>query len=563
MQIEALVAGLVLALAPLAVAPFASSDETASARAVGFICAAEQYGPAPGSQRQLVMVPGVGTGGFPIATSKPRAQAWFDYGMQLAHAFYHADAKAAFKRAMEIDPACAMCAWGEAWSLGPTLNYDVNAVQIKAAGAVADQASALAGGESPKNQALIAALKLRYAGPTDASGHAAADLAFAKAVNALAAKYPDDDELAIFTSDAWMSQWRNHQDDQGLARAVAVLQPVLKRHPNNTGAIHFYIHATEIAGDPALALPYAERLGALAPGASHLVHMASHTLFRVGRYEDAAVANAQAIAVDGAYLRAAHDVTPQGQVMYHGHDLIFGLGGALASGDAPLGLRLARHTPFAFPGAGGHDAYTQLIFGHPYAVYGRFDPAAALALADPGAGEPVAQALRHYARGEAFAARGDAAGVRAEAALTTVSDAALAPLSPRQHGVVEAVARIAQLTLQGRAAMLDRDPKAAAVAYREAAQIQETKLSGREFQDPPPWWYPERRSLAAALLSAGQIGPAKTEARAALAAWPHDPLSLQVLGEVEKAGGDTMAADRDLAQARRDWRGQSVPLARI
>ena len=482
--------------------------------------------------------------------------------MQLAHAFYHADAKAAFKRAMELDPSCAMCAWGEAWSLGPTLNYDVDAAQIKAAGAAADQAGALAGSESPKNQALIAALKLRYAGANDATGHAAADLAFAKAIDALAVKYPNDDEIAVLTSDAWMSQWRNHDDGQGLTRAVAVLQPVLKRHPDNTGAIHFYIHATEIAGDPALALPYAERLGALAPGASHLVHMASHTFFRVGRYEDAAVANAQAIAVDGAYLRAAHDATPQGKVMYHGHDLIFGLGGALASGDAPLGLRLARHTPFAF-GAGNHDANAQLIFGHAYAVYGRFDPAAALALADPGAGEPVAQALRHYARGEALAARGDAAGVRAEAALTTVSEATLASLSPRQHGVVQSVARIAQLTLQGRAAMLDHDPKAAAAAYREAAKIQETKLSGREFQDPPPWWYPERRSLAAALLAAGQLGPAETEARAALAAWPHDPLSLQVLGEAERAAGDNVAADRDLAQVRRDWRGQGVPLARI
>ena len=562
MQIEVLVAGLALALAPLATAGLANSDDSLSARAVGFICAAEQDGPAPGSQRRLVMVPGVGTGGFSIATSKPEAQAWFDYGMQLAHAFYHTDAKAAFKRATEIDPACAMCAWGEAWSLGPTLNYDVDAAQIKAAGAVADQAVALAGSESPKNRALIAALKLRYAGPSDASGHAAADLAFTKAVDALAVKYPDDDEIAILTSDAWMSQWRNHDDGQGLTRAVAVLQPVLKRRPDNTGAIHFYIHATEIAGDPALALPYAERLGALAPGASHLVHMASHTFFRVGRYEDAAVANAQAIAVDGAYLRAAHDTTPQGKVMYHGHDLIFGLGGALASGDAPLGLRLARHTPFAF-GAAGHDAYTQLIFGHAYAVYGRFDPAAALALADPGAGEPVAQALRHYARGEAFAARGDAAGVRAEAALTTVGDTALAPLSPRQRTSVQSVVRIAQLTLQGRADLLAHDPKAAVLAYREAAQIQEAKLSGLDFQDPPPWWYPERRSLAAALLAQGQQAAAASEARVALRTWPHDPLTLQVLGQAEMKLGDSKGAARDLAEARGAWRSQEVPLALI
>ena len=93
------------------------------------------------------MVPGVGTGGFAIATSKPEAQAWFDYGMKLAHAFYHDDAKAAFKRARTIDPACAMCAWGEAWAAGPTLNFDIDTDEAKAAAALAGQARALGAGE--------------------------------------------------------------------------------------------------------------------------------------------------------------------------------------------------------------------------------------------------------------------------------------------------------------------------------------------------------------------------------------------------------------------------------
>ena len=563
MRIEALIAGLMVAFAPLATAPLAASDDSPSARAVGYICGAERDLPAAGGQHRLVMVSGVGTGGFAIATTKPEAQAWFNYGMQLAHAFYHDDAKAAFKKAMEIDPKCAMCAWGEAWSLGPTLNYDIDPAQIKAAGVVAEQASDLASDETPKNQALIAALRLRYAPDVSKTGHAAADLAFAKAIDALSVRYPDDDELAVFTSDAWMSQWRNHDDGQGLHRAVAVLQPVLKRHPDNTGAIHFYIHATEIDGDAALALPYAERLGPLAPNASHLVHMASHTFFRVGRYEDAAIANAQAIGVDAAWLRAAHDASPQGKVMYHGHNLIFGLGGALASGDAPLALRLADHTPFAFPPSIAGEPRTQLIFGHAYAVYGRFDPDKALALSDPGAAEPVAAALRHYARGEAFATRGDAAGVRAEAALTTVTEAQLAPISPHGREVARSVVRIAQLTLQGRAAMLAGDPRAAVLAYRAAAAIQDAKLSGNEFHDPPPWWYPERRSVAAALLARGQATAAETEARAALRAWPRDPLTLQVLGDAEKGAGDLAGSKRDLAEAKRTWRGGEVSLARL
>ena len=441
----------------ICLAPLASLADETSSRAVGYICSAEQHPTPPGGARELVMVKGVGTGGFPIATTKPEAQAWFDYGMQLAHAFYHADARLAFQRAQQIDPDCAMCVWGEAWVAGPTINYQVDADATKADLALADKAARLGAGESPKNRALIAALQLRYA-----SHDAAADVAFARAVDALSRRYPDDDEIAVLTSDAWLIPWDFEQDREGLARSVEVLEPVLKRHPDNTAAIHFYIHATEEDDVPARALPYAERLGALAPSASHLVHMSSHTFFRVGRYEDAAVANAQAIGVDGAYLRAARDATPQGKVAYHGHDLSFGLVSALASGDAPLALRLADHTWFAYPGSVADQRSARNVVARAYVVYGRDDPARALALPEPDKDAPIPAALRHYARGEAFAARGDVASVRAVAALTAAPDSAFKDFSDDDRAVARAVIQIAQLTLEGRAAMLEGHPQAAA-----------------------------------------------------------------------------------------------------
>ena len=541
----------VLSLAPLATA----ADETSS-RAVGYICSAEQHPAAAGGARQLVMVKGVGTGGFPIATRKPEAQAWFDYGMQLAHAFYHSDAKLAFRRAQQIDPGCAMCVWGEAWAAGPTINFDIDDDATKANAVLADKAARLGDGESAKNKALIAALKLRYA-----THDAAADVAFAKAMDALARQYPDDDEIAVLTSDAWLIPWSSKEDRQGLARSVEVLQPVLKRHPDNTAAIHFYIHATEENGQAALALPYARRLAALAPSASHLVHMSSHTFFRVGLYEDAAVANAQAIAVDGAYLRTAHDSMPQGKVAYHGHDLRFGLASALASGDAPLALRLAEHTWFAYPGSNADQRSAQNVVGSTYAVYGRYAPDKALALPEPGKGAAFAAAMRHYARGEAFAARHDVAGVRAEAAKITLPDSALKEMSLDARPVAQAVISIAQLTLEGRAAMLEGHADAAAKAYEAAAQLQDARLSRFDLNDPPQWWFPERRSLAAALLAEGQPARAAEEAGKALAAWPFEPLTLQVLAKAERAEGKTAAAARDLAQSRRAWRGGDVPLA--
>ena len=83
-----------------------------------------------------------------------------------------------------------------------------------------------------------------------------------------------------------------------VARADELIKGVLARHPDDTAAIHYYIHATEFAGHPADALPYAEQLAGLAPGASHLVHMAAHTLMHVGQYEQVAIVDAQALKVD-------------------------------------------------------------------------------------------------------------------------------------------------------------------------------------------------------------------------------------------------------------------------
>jgi hypothetical protein len=539
--------------AALLLAPSTPVADAPAPAPIGLICSAEHGAAAPGHGRRLTKVAGMGTGGFPIRAARPRAQAWFDYGMALAHAFEHEDARGAFRKARALDPACAMCAWGEAWADGPTINYDIDPAARRAAGVIVDEAAALAGAESPRNRALIEALKLRYAGPPPA-----ADLAFAGAMDALSRRYPLDDEIAILTADAWLEPYALRDDRRGLDRAVTVLAAVLRRSPNDTGAIHFYIHATELAGAPALALPYAERLGALAPGASHLDHMPSHTFFRVGRYEDAAIANAQAIAADGAYLRSQGDGSPQGTISYHGHDVSYGLAGALASGDGPLALRLADHAAFAFPARILNEAGAQAVIGRAAIAYGRYAPDRALALPDLGPGVPYAQALRRYARGEAFAARGDAAAVAGEAA--AIDAAARAPGSA---GPARAVERIAALTLRGRAAMLRRRFGEAARAYGDAAAIQDADLNGKNDHDPPPWWYPERRSLAAALLADGQPAKAAAQAREALKGWPAEPLTLEVLGEAERAAGESAAAARDLAAARRGWRGGPVALAQI
>jgi hypothetical protein len=514
------------------------------------ICSGDD-GPTP---TKTDLLPGYGTGGFGITGARPEAQVFFDNGMQLAHAFAHKAATAAFAEAVRLDPSCAMCLWGAAWSDGPTINYPIDAKASAAAAAkVAAAEKLLTSAATAKERDLIAALKLRYGKGGDA--------AFAEAMDVLALRYPDDDEIATITADAWMISAHDEHGKE-MPRAVSLLETVLKRNPDYTPAIHFYIHATEMSGFPARAEPFADKLIGLAPKASHLVHMPSHTYYWVGRYQDAADANVSAVAlgIENAKRQGLPQPGGEWQLSYHGHNVQFGVGGALMSGDAKDALALSAPMLAAMPHRpDAAHPYAQMALGTAYAAEGRFaDPARVLALPDPGPKLGFARAYWHYARGEAQARLGNAAGVRAERALIPTSNGASSEKTMTAHAT--RLMRIARHVLEGRAAMIDGKPLVAAKAFEKAARLDESKLM-RGLSDPPVWWYPPRRSVAAALLLAGKPGQALEQIKLALARRPNDPVTLSLRADAETALGQTEAAAKSMALSERGWHGDKAGLS--
>jgi tetratricopeptide (TPR) repeat protein len=526
-------AGVILTIA----SPVAGDS---SSHAILFICGAEHHASDTAGPRRLSIESGMGVGGFAVGAKTPEAQAWFNYGIILFHAFYHDDAKLAFDKAVAADPACAMCLWGQALSRGPTQNYDIEPDQVKTAADLARKAQAAA--RTPAEKLLAAAMVDRYAAKPDAK----AERGFSAALLRAADLEPSAVDLRLLAAESLLTAWRRG-DKSAADPAVAIIEPILRREPNNTAAIHYYIHATEMAGRPALALPYAERLAALAPKASHLVHMASHTYLHVGFYEDAATTNAKALGVDADHARATGQSGPLGTPDYYPHNLMFGLEGALMAGDGALAVKFADDAPIAFPEKGGRTTGPYAI-ARTYVAYGRFDPDRALALPEPAKSDQYRQLMWRYARGEAFALKGDSKSVREESRRMV---AGLGP-TPNLTGLPTAQLQIGREVLDGRAAMIEGRPAAAAKLFEAAAAFQEK--SGWGF-DPPPWWYPVRRSLAAALLKSGDADRAAKEARASLAAWPGDGLALWVLSQAEAGLGEAAAARDHLAEAKRAWRG--------
>lgn len=500
-----------------------------------------------------------GTTGFKITSVSSEAQAYFENGMTLAHAFAHKPAIAAMTEAARLAPDCAMCVWGEAWSRGPTINYGIDRKDAAELAALADKAASLVRTETPRERALIAALQLRYQGK---GGNAA----FAKAMDTLARTYPDDSEVAIIAADALMitALW-DHGDSNpnikpAMNRPVELLQGALARNPDDTGAIHFYIHATEIGGYGARALPYAERLQTLAPAASHLVHMPSHTYYLAGLYGAAKRSNQDATVIDKANAERQGLAGPEGvwKLTYHGHNVHFAIGAAMMDGDGAAALAQAREV-LARPALKPTDGFPQVLAGSAYSAYGRYgDQTDVAGLGEPPGDLPFVRAMWRYARGEAAARRGDAGAIRAEAVSIQLTTAELKPfgdMKPQAKAIVE----IARLVLLGRAAMLENDPATASRHFKHAVELQKTKL--REYSDPPIWWYPIQRSYAVALLEAGQPQRALDEARSSLLKSPNDPLALVVVARAETALGKAKDAAGSLAQAKAGWVGDPAQMA--
>ncbi|MGY6214683.1 tetratricopeptide repeat protein [Methylolobus aquaticus] len=499
----------------------------------------------------------------PVTTANPLAQRYFDQGLRLAYAFNHAEARRAFRAAQRHDPGCAMAFWGEALVLGPNINAPMNPTDGASALTAVAQARARAATASPSEQALIAALSTRYSADPKAD-RIVLDRAYADAMAALTARYPDDDDIAVLAAEALMdlSPWDYWQDGGTKPKGhteqiVAMLQRVLQRNPEHPGAIHLYIHIVEASTDPGRAEPHAERLAGLMPGAGHLVHMPSHIFFRVGRYRDSLATNQAAVATDERYLAqaSAKGIYPGG---YYPHNVHFLMVSAQMAGDGPTALQAAEKLArMAAEGRMADAAWVQPIMAAPYFVHAQFGDAGTVAkVADPGDRLPYVKAMWLYLRGVTAVRQGDFPAAEAAAAaiddLTRSGDFnALEAAGVPGKSVLELAAHV----VRARRAQ-HRGDLAGAVSQFEAAIALEDQLP---YLEPPFWYYPVRQSLGAAKLQSGDLEGAIAAFRKSLEQAPQNGWTLYGLAEAYRQAGKREDADETQARFRRAWLGRQGP----
>lgn len=503
-----------------------------------------------------------------VSTLHSGAQHYFDQGLVMSFAFNHAESVRSFRAAQTLDQNCAMCYWGEALALGPNINVTRHGQVIMeneahmAAYTAIQKAVSLKDSVTEKERDYIDTLAVRY--HADASvDRSQLDVAYMNAMRGLSLKYPDDDDAAALFAEAMMdtmpwNYWINPDVPRALTKEViATLETVLSRAPNHPLALHLYIHAVEASSTPGRAESAADRLRNLVPSAGHLVHMPSHIYWRIGRYQDAAEANAQAIAVDENYIATCH-VQNFYSAVYYPHNLHFLWAAYSMEGRSQLAVKTARKIAASIP--------MEMVELFPVTEFFKTIPLLALAnfgqwseiLIEPQ--PPVhllfSNGIWRYVRAVAYTKLGQLDAARMEyAALQIVRQATgIAQLDAVDYPAT-LLLQIADQLVQGEILMTEGSHAKAIDSFKAAVTIQ----SQLPYTEPPFWYYPIQLSLGKALLESGDGAQAENVYRENLKHYPKNGWALYgLMRALEVQGKDSNDIRAEFNQA---WQRADVKLS--
>jgi tetratricopeptide (TPR) repeat protein len=514
----------------------------------------------PVSQDSVPLYDNLGEHHYRVTTAEPVAQRYFDQGLRLYYAFNHAEAIRAFEEGARRDSTCAMCWWGVAVSLGPNINLPMDPELEPLALEAIRQAEARAGHVSPVERALIRATARRYGNEAGAD-RAARDSAYASALREVVRDHPADLEAATLFAESLMtlrpwSYWtRGGEPEPGTLELLGHLERVVAANPNHPGACHFFIHAVE-AVEPARAVPCAERLANLMPGAGHLVHMPGHIYIRVGRYMDAIRANEHAVHADETYIQDQRPGMNLYVLGYYPHNYDFMAFAAAMAGRRSMAIeasdKVAELIPVEFLAAPGL-TMLQSIATRSLQIRVRFgDHDGILTHPEPAEEHAYARAIWHYARGRALVARGElpAAGRELAGLRELMGHPALEGVT-LEFNEARRVLGIAEGVLAGTLDAARGRTDEGVGHLRRAAEIED----GLVYGEPPEWSVPVRHDLGEVLLAAGRWVEAEAAFQEDLERFPENGWALSGLARALRGQGRTMDARSVEARFHVAWDG--------
>lgn len=512
--------------------------------------------------RTATLDSGLGSIDHPVSTKNAEAQKFFNQGLAYLFAFNHDEGVASFKRAAELDPNLAMAYWGMSLGQGANYNDPGNTERFALAYVNLQKAVELAPKASEEERAYINALAKRYSkDPAADKAKLAADYRMAMAD--LVKQYPDDLDAATLYAESMMNlrPWQLWSLDgkpaDGTLEIIAVLEGVLKRNPNHTGANHYYIHAVEASPNPERGLAAAMRLGLLAPNAGHLVHMPSHIYLRTGDWDLSVKSNDAAIVADRNYIQksGATGIYP---AMYYNHNVHMLASSHAAHGNFSGAWTAAQELPKNVGPLVPVMAPLEMFMPYPIITLVRFHKwDDMLKYPQPDAKMLITTAYWHFGRGMAFANTGKAA--EAEKELAAMRDVAklIPPTANLFTTPVSVAVKVGDDLLSGEIA-LSRGDRKAAIDMLRTAIASEAKVN---YAEPPDWDIPVSEWLGPVLLQDGQYAAAEAAYRDEIKRHPRNGRALFGLAESLSKQGKTTSAEFVRKQFEAAWANADTKLA--
>lgn len=511
----------------------------------------------------IPLLKGWGNYRMKVTVNNDSANIYFQQGINMYYSFHIIEALASFSKAVTFDNDFAMGWWGKALAYGPNINDLGYAASPEALESV-NKAEALCTNCTALEKAMIAAMKTRYSADTTQTREHLNRL-YAGAMKNVYAAFPNSADAAALFADALMVQhpWdlydRHYQPKPWTPEIVSVLEKLVKRFPDNPGAAHYYIHAVEGSTHPEKALPVANRLGAMMPGVSHLVHMPSHIYIRSGNYSKGVQANKEAIKGYYNYLSEYAPVA--------GNTFIYLLHNQhMQAACAMMDGQYANSIKYASEMSGNIDS-SLLDAGGFFGVMGQYlDMTATFVKVRFGKwndilNEPAvpparvfAGILQHFAKGVALARKQQLPLAEKELdAIRAVKDNEQLQESPAAFNPGIAAVRVAEKILEGVLAEEKNDLPTARALFKEAADLEEGML----YNEPRDWQLPAKHYLGNVLLKIKDYKAAEKVYRQDLLVNPNNVWSLAgLLQAVQKQQKQTavIQQQRKKAGARCDIR---------
>jgi hypothetical protein len=479
---------------------------------------------------------------FPITTSSPEAQKFFEQGVAQMHSFWALEAERSFLQAAALDPSAPMPYWGIAMVAGgdyrPRFQLERDGVPSKPQGKLtggrlraleaskkAVELSNVPGKATDLEKLYIAAIYARRTADNP-------DEAYVAGLRKVGEADPNGVESQTYLALHLMRGFEtpSRQPRSGSTEAADLLRALAVKFPDHPGVHHYIIHGFEGASYAKDAWPSCRRYPELVTNIPHALHMPGHIWAQTGQWEAAAKSFEDASANELSYMKA--------DALYgtghHAHNVEFLLTTYMFEGKYQEAMDRANSLM-----AYGENPREAKEIDNAYAIYrqGWFGAMRTLVAFEkwdlildgktlPVYDKPREQAWRHWAVALALGNKGSAKMARQELAAMGKS---MNDFAAKTKGPVPPVLEAARKELEGQVALFEKKT-VKGLKLMETAGTMERSL---RYTEPPSYPRPVLNVLGEKALRAGKSEMAQAAFQSSLDEFPGDPKALAGLAKTQ------------------------------